>query len=241
MSDERASLYKSKSDKHLKLISKVTRSVPPLIRQKGLANFSLSDVIKASGVPRTVFYRLFSSKDDVLAHTYLSLVLDRIELTREVVSSFGGGHRDKIVLFYCVKLLSKPTRCLIDSGLNFYPSNKNLWNNANEEILSEIRCALLTLRNFNVSLFTMAIDSGDLSESKEDVRDIIHDMMIFELGYIAYISSRDLLRSNSDLKELEVFNKLFDAIGAYAWAGCSDKGSVELYEEVMGMLSLSER
>lgn len=66
---------------------KIINAALELFKEKGYANVSVSDISRAAGIPRSSFYSLFASKDDVIIYVLQRLKGDYQDILSQLASA----------------------------------------------------------------------------------------------------------------------------------------------------------
>ena len=66
---------------------KIINAALTLFKEKGYANVSVSDISRAAGIPRSSFYSLFASKDDVIIYVLDGLKGDYQDILAQLASA----------------------------------------------------------------------------------------------------------------------------------------------------------
>lgn len=66
---------------------KIIKAALELFKEKGYAEVSVSDISRAAGIPRSSFYSLFASKDDVIIYMLEGLKGDYQTMLSQIVSA----------------------------------------------------------------------------------------------------------------------------------------------------------
>lgn len=66
---------------------KIIKAALELFKEKGYADVSVSDISRAAGIPRSSFYSLFASKDDVIIYMLEGLKGDYQTMLSQIVSA----------------------------------------------------------------------------------------------------------------------------------------------------------
>ncbi|MFT6987703.1 MAG: hypothetical protein ACJAT7_003562 [Psychromonas sp.] len=216
---------------------KILSAAKLVIKEKGIFNFTFSELSKASGVPNTSLHRIFKSKDDLLCSIFIERLKKQM-LVMDYIDKSQLTAKEKIITHvYYAYFSIKESKDSV--GDRFLITNHSLYKNASQKIIDEFEGLIQTLNYKVYSRYTSLKDTGIICVSSATIKNQIVAIHVISRGLAALAKDRYAPRGILKLKF--VVNMLLPTLEELEWrAGPNSKYDIRNIHVMINTLSDNE-